>query len=122
MRVVVSMAGSPAARDSVDELAAVAEKNPASLRARDGKRLRRRLHLRVGQPNMANAPRKPVRQCAAHLSPPILHAAPPAAAGRPGTTQTRRGRLCCERFSPRNLDRSWPPIARRIFTTSLALR
>src|SRR5580704_18918085 len=99
MRMVVSMAGGPPARDSVDELAAVAEKNAAPLRARDGQRVRRRLHLRVGQPNMTNAARKPVRRCAAHLLPPITHGVGSAAVAS-GATQTRRGRLCCERFSP----------------------
>src|ERR1700732_383087 len=81
MRVVVSMAGGPPARDPVDELAAVVEKNAAPLRARDGQRVRRRLHLGVGQPNMTNAARKPVRRCAAHLLPPMIHDAASAAVG-----------------------------------------
>src|ERR1700730_19227943 len=88
MRVVVSMAGGPPARDPVDELAAVAEKNTAPLRARDGQRVRRRLHLRVGQPNMTNAARKPVRRCAAHLSPPIPRGAGPPL-WRPGLPTLR---------------------------------
>src|ERR1700737_2543421 len=101
MRMIVSMARDPPARDPVDELAAVAEKNTAPLRARDGQRVRRRLHLRVGQPNMTNAARKPVRRCAAHLSSPITHGVESAAVAS-GATQTRRGRLWCERFRRRN--------------------
>src|SRR6202047_978256 len=81
MRVIIAVESGPPACDSVDGSAAVAEKNAASLRVRDGQRVRRRLHLRVGQPNMANAARKPLRRCAAHLLPPMIHDAASAAVG-----------------------------------------
>ncbi len=55
MRMVVAVAGGPPRGDAVDQLAPVGEIDAAALGARHGERRRRRLHLRVGQPEMREA-------------------------------------------------------------------
>ena len=52
VRMVVAVAGRPPGRDAVDQLAAVGEHDAAAVGAHHRQRRRRRLHLRVGQPDV----------------------------------------------------------------------
>ena len=52
VRMVVAVAGGPPRRDAIDELAAVGEIKPYSVRALDDERRRRGFHLPIRQPQM----------------------------------------------------------------------
>ena len=60
VRMIVAVAGGPPRRDAVDQLAPVGEHDAAALRARDRERRPRGLHLRIGQPDVAEPGLVPV--------------------------------------------------------------
>ena len=60
--VVVAVAGGPPRGNPVDQLAPIAEHDAGAMRARHGQRRSRRLHLRIGQPDVSEPgliPRRP---------------------------------------------------------------
>ena len=59
MRVIIAVAGRPPRGDAVDQFASVGKPDAAALVAVTGKRQRRGLHLRIGQPDVVEARRGP---------------------------------------------------------------
>ena len=63
MRMIVAVARGPPRRDAVDQFASISQHDPAAVRRCNGKRKGRRLHLRIGQPDMLEPGRVPGRIC-----------------------------------------------------------
>ena len=75
VRMVVAVARRPPARDAVDQFAPVGQHDPRAARQLDSQRRPRRLHLRVGQPDMRQARRR-TRMAGRSRSNPIRHGSP----------------------------------------------
>ena len=61
MRMPVTMAGGPPRRDAVDQLPPVRQHDPGTVPARERERVPRGLHLRIGQPEVAEPRDVPIR-------------------------------------------------------------
>ena len=67
VRMIIAVAGGPPRGDAVDQFAPVGEHDAAALGARDRQRRPRRLHLRIGQPDVVEAGRVPAGRRVAFL-------------------------------------------------------
>lgn len=68
MGVVIAVRCRPPGGDAVNQLPPVSERQAHAVRRFDGQRRYRCFHLRIGQPDMANAALEPVR-CLRHAAP-----------------------------------------------------